>query len=56
MNSPCWLKPDGSLFVHIFCHREPAYFLETERDNNWMGLYFFTGDIMPTDHLLLEDH
>ena len=42
-----WLVPDGSLFVHIFCHRDSAYPFETEGADNWMGRTFFTGGLMP---------
>ncbi|ATH07112.1 SAM-dependent methyltransferase [Halobacteriovorax marinus] len=43
-----WLKDDGKLFIHIFCHKDATYFFETEGDDNWMGKYFFTGGIMPS--------
>lgn len=47
-----FLKPQGKLFIHIFTHKEYAYLFEVKDDSDWMSKYFFTGGIMPSDHLL----
>lgn len=49
-----WLKPEGKLFVHIFCHRQFIYEFQTEGATNWMGQYFFSGGIMPNADIFDE--
>lgn len=47
-----WLRPGGRLFAHVFCHRTYPYLFEAASDNDWMGRYFFTAGLMPSEHLL----
>lgn len=49
-----WLKDDGKLFFHIFCHKTIPYFFETEGESDWMAENFFTGGLMPSYDLPLS--
>ena len=42
------LKPDGRLFIHIFCNKKLTYFYEIKNNFDWMTKYFFQGGIMPS--------
>ena len=45
------LKPDGFLFVHIFCHKTAAYLYEEKSEKDWMTRNFFRGGIMPSEDI-----
>jgi len=42
------LRPQGQMFIHIFCHRDWPYLFQAAGAANWMGQYFFTGGMMPS--------
>ncbi len=46
-NISTWLKSEGKLFVHVFCHRFLMYPFIAEGEDNWMAKYFFSGGQMP---------
>jgi len=53
-NISSWLKTDGLLWCHIFCHRFLHYPFEVIDDDDWMSKYFFSGGVMPAASTFLN--
>ena len=49
-----WVVDDGSVFVHVFAHREFAYPFEVDGPGSWMARTFFSGGVMPSVQLIPE--
>ena len=47
-----WLRPDGTMFIHVFAHTTTPYLFDTADKEDWIAQHFFTGGIMPSHNLL----
>ncbi len=49
-----WLRPEGSLFLHVFSHRSQPYRFDHADKTDWIAQHFFTGGIMPSHGLIRQ--
>jgi len=49
-----WLRPEGTLFLHVFSHRTTPYLFDHRDQGDWIAQHFFTGGLMPSHNLI--DH
>jgi len=48
------LAPRGSMFLHVFSHRQTPYRFSIADESDWIAQYYFTGGIMPSHRLIWQ--
>ncbi len=49
-----WLRPDGSMFMHVFAHRSAPYRFDVNDPADWVAHHFFAGGVMPSRDLIAQ--